>query len=418
MTQPPSTLPDPAIAAVEHARRVWHLSPPLDVAWAPGRVNLLGEHTDYNDGFVLPIAISRVVAVAGQISSSSSSSSSSSDQLVSLYSAQYDQSTTFRLNQLPSPQEPQDQPRWALYVAGVLAELGDAGVPLPGFTAAIDGDVPIGAGVSSSAALVMATLLWLDRALHLGTKPLDLARLGQCAEARGTGVRVGILDHAASILGRPGQAVLLDCRSLEYEYYPCDLPGVGMMLCETGVERSLATSAYNQRREECEAAVAAVRAALAAEGDSRRITALRDVTEHDLLRLGGTIPLPARQRAWHVVMENRRALAAAQALRECDAARFGDLVLASHASLRDNYAVSISELDTVVEIATRDPGALGSRMVGAGFGGAVLIVAQEDLLAELTARLMAEYPARSGRQPAIHPIEAAGGPGHFTIPVA
>ena len=407
MSQAP-VLPAPAAEAVELARRVLRLEGTLMAAWAPGRVNLIGEHTDYNEGFALPIGIDRVVALAGQLSLRSP------DPAVRLYSALHREETSFRLDRLPSAREPENLPLWALYVAGALGELRERGVTLGGFSACISGDVPAGHGLSSSAALVMATLLWLDSAFQLDIEPLELASIGQRAETRGTGVRVGILDHAASVLSRPDHAVLIDCRSLSYELIPFQLPEVSLLICDSGVERSLAASAYNQRRLECEAAVASIGAALAAE-DERCVSALRDVTSHDLSRLGGRIPPPARQRAWHVVTENQRVQEAVAALRRHDARSFGELVLASHASLRDNYEVSSTELDTLVELATRSPGALGARVVGAGFGGGVLIVTPESVQAEVIERLQTLYPARTGRQPEIRRIRPAGGSGSAQV---
>lgn len=401
-------LPAPAAEAVELARRVLRLDGTLMTAWAPGRVNLIGEHTDYNEGFVLPIGIERVVALAGQLSRQSP------EPTVRLYSALHQEVISFRLDRLPSSREPEDLPLWALYVAGVLGELQERGVPLCGFSACISGDVPAGHGLSSSAALVMATLLWLDATLQLDFEPLELASTGQRAETRGTGVRVGILDHAASVLSRPDHAILIDCRSLTYEPIPFELPEVCLLICDSGVERSLATSAYNQRRLECEAAVTAISATLTGE-EERSVSSLRDVTSLDLLRLGGHIPQPARQRAWHVVTENQRVQEAVAALRRHDARGFGALVLASHASLRDNYEVSSIELDTLVELATRPPGAYGARVVGAGFGGGVLIVTPESVQDEVTVRLQTLYPARTGRQTEIYRVRPAGGSGSMPV---
>ncbi|MGO8948303.1 MAG: galactokinase [Ktedonobacterales bacterium] len=401
-------LPAPAALATDQARSRFGITGPLLASWAPGRVNLIGEHTDYNEGYVLPIAIERVVALAGQLLSDPE------DRTVRLYSSHHDQSTAFPLDQLPSAVEPGGQPLWALYVAGVLGELQSEGIPLRGFSASIAGDVPTGQGLSSSAALVIATVLWLDEALQLRRTPLELARLGQLAETRGTGVRVGIMDHAASVLGRPDHAVLIDCRSLAYQAIPFDLPSSSLLICDSGVERSLASSAYNERRRECEIAVSVLQSALAAEGIDPPL-ALRDVTRHQLRRLGGRIPEPARQRAWHVVTENDRTLSAVEALREQNATRFGELILASHSSLRDNYAVSCGELDALVEIATQAPGAYGARVVGAGFGGGVLIVAPLELQEQISERIYSSYPARSGREPEILPIRPAGGPGHATV---
>jgi galactokinase len=227
-------------------------------------------------------------------------------------------------------------------------------------------------------------------------------------------VRVGILDHAASVLSRPDHAVLIDCRSLTYEPIPFELPGVALLICDSGVERSLAASAYNQRRLECEAAITSIAAILTGE-EERHVSALRDVTTRDLLRLGGRIPRPARQRAWHVVTENRRVEEAVAALRRHDGRSFGELVLASHASLRDSYDVSSAELDTLVELATQSPGAYGARVVGAGFGGGVLVVTPAAAQAEVTERLQTLYPARTGRQPEIYRIRPAGGSGSMPI---
>jgi galactokinase len=418
-------LPAPAQIAVEGARSRLDLSSgPLLAAWAPGRVNLIGEHTDYNGGYVLPIAIENVVAVAGQLRQPTDPPEMTST--VHLYSHHHDQMATLRLDQLPSAARPADQPLWALYIAGVLGELIRAGIRLQGFAASIAGDVPTGQGLSSSAALVMASLLWLNAALELRIPPLEMAQLGQRSEERGTGVRVGILDHAASVLGRPGLAVLIDCRSLAYRSIPCDLPEVSLLICDSGVERSLAASAYNERRHECEIALQALASALIAEareayGRSDRSnpyqppTSLRDITIHDLRRLGGRIPAPARQRAWHVVTENVRTLGAVEALESQDVRRLGELMLASHASLRDQYAVSSSELDALVEISTQPPPAYGARLVGAGFGGGVLILAPESVEAQIRQRLAVQYPERSGRPAKIMRIRPAGGPGLATL---
>ncbi len=398
-------IPAPATLAAQHARQVLRLDGELLAGWAPGRVNLIGEHTDYNDGWVLPVAVDRVVALAGQPATEPDAME------MQLFSVHHGEMATFSASRPPSADDPQDVPLWARYIAGIVAEARTAGHQVRGFTAAIAGDVPVGGGMSSSAALSVAALTWLDAAFHLNLDPLAMARLAQRAETRGSGVRVGILDQAASVLGRPGQAALIDCRSLGYSYVPLNLPDVGLLICETGVERSLASSAYNQRRAECEEAVAAFTHAVRDEGDTRDIAALRDVSEQDYLRLAGHIPEPARRRARHVIAENARTLRAVEVLKAGDAAAFGQLVLESHASLRDDYAVSCPELDAVVEIATSIPGTLGARLVGAGFGGSALIVARSEAVEVVAAALRERYPARSGLQPEIHRVAAAGGTG-------
>ncbi len=400
----PSPIPPPAvIPAVASAHADLGLSGEMRAAWAPGRVNLIGEHTDYNDGFVLPIAIERTVALAGQ---------GVSGRGVRLHSVHHGETATFALDASPSARDPAGVPVWARYVAGVVAEAQAAGLPVRGFTAAIAGDVPLGGGMSSSAALIVATLTWLAEANGWNLAPLDLARLGQRAEQRGTGVQVGIMDHAVSLLGRSGQAILLDCRSLEYRYIPFQDATARLLICETGVEHALAASSgYNTRRQECHEATLRFAELL----PERAIRSLRDVTERDVARLAHHLPDPLRQRARHVVTENARVLASVAALEAGDMSRLGALVLASHASLRDDYAVSVPELDRVVEIATRRPEIPGARMIGAGFGGSVLIVLSQHDVANVQADLREMYVTPNGAPPAMHLLAPAGGPGTMLI---
>jgi galactokinase len=372
-------------------------------------VNLIGEHTDYNDGWVLPITVARAIAFVGQLNPDAH------DTTIRLFSSRYQETVTFDAMRLPCAADPQNIPGWARYVAGAVGALHAHGIPTRGFSAALDGDIPGSGGMSSSAALLIAALTWFNSALRLDLAPLDLAKIGQQAETLGSGVQVGILDQAASVLGRPGHATLIDCRSMEYEYIPFDLKDTRFLICDTAVERTLASSGYNERRAQCEAAIEALQAALRAEGDLRELRALRDVTWHDYLRLAGHIPEPDRWRARHVVLENQRVLGAVAALRAGDAPRFGELILQSHASLRDDYAVSCPELDAVVEIATAVPGALGARLIGAGFGGAAMIVAQSNSAENIQATLQTQYPARTGKQPTIFEAIPDGGPGTAVI---
>lgn len=397
-------LPGPVTTANEAARRALGLTGDLLTGWAPGRVNLIGEHTDYNDGWVLPVAIERVVALAGQIRS---------EPIIRLYSTHHGETATFTLDRLPTAADPQEVPLWARYIAGAVGEARDEGWPLAGFDVAIAGDVPLGGGMSSSAALLIATLTWLTRAFDITSAPIELAQIAQRAEIRGSGVKVGILDQAASVLGMPGMATLIDCRTMDYRPIPIKFTDVALLICESGVERSLAggDGKYNERVAECQEAVDAIVEALRAEGDQREIAKLRDVTHADFLRLAGHIAGPARQRARHIIAENARTLRAAEALEAGDAETFGTLVLESHASLRDDYAVSVVQLDDIVEIATHVPGVLGARLVGAGFGGGTLIVVREPSVAAVVEALATQYPERTGLQPEIHRVAPAGGPG-------
>jgi galactokinase len=414
MSDAPRPLPAPArLALAAYRERLARRgsSGPITVAWAPGRANLIGEHTDYNDGYVLPVAVDRVVAIAGRARRGS---------LTRCYSVHHGRYAT--LASTPAallgdgPDTPvaatRQDPLWPRYIRGVLAELAalpDA--PLtPAFAAAIAGDVPVGGGLSSSAALEVATATFAAALGGPVLPPLELARLCQRAEHRGTGVRVGIMDQAASRLGRPGHALLLDCRSLAAEYVPVALPGVALAVFDTAVPHTLATSGYNERRAQCEQAVAIFAPVLTGEDPNRQVRALRDVTRDDLARHGALLPEVLLRRARHVVTENTRVLAAVEALRAGDSHTLGALLYASHASLRDDYAVSCPELDAVVEIAATVSGVLGARMMGGGFGGSALILAREDALAALGMALALEYPRRVHRSGTLHICRVGGGP--------
>jgi galactokinase len=402
------SLPPTVATATSSARRDLALVGDLLAGWAPGRVNLIGEHTDYNDGFVLPIAIERTVALVGKLAEDPA------DMAVQLFSVHHNATATFSASDPPTADAPGDVPLWARYVAGAVSEARAAGVPVRGFRAAIAGDVPLGAGLSSSAALIQATLIWLDAALGLHLAPMERARIGQRAETRGSGVRVGILDHAASALGRPGFAVCIDCRALTYAYFPFTFANTALLVCETGVERSLTTVGYNGRRSECEAAARIFADLLANEGRTG-VRSLRDMEQHDYRRLAGGVPEPLRRRARHVISENDRVMNAQIALEVQNAAGLAIYVMESHASLRDDFEVSSPELEAVVRIATRRDWHIGARLLGAGFGGSVLIVTPTKRQAAIQADLAQEYRTPAGTPPIIHAVTPAGGPG--TAPV-
>ena len=327
------------------------------VASAPGRVNLIGEHTDYNGGFVLPCAVGRRVATA---------LGKGGDEL---YSADFEESR---------PLGEKDS-SWADYPRGVVWALGEEGHEIGGMRAAFAGDVPLGSGLSSSAAIEAATALALNELLGLRMDRRDLAVACQRAENEYLGVNSGIMDQYASLLCEAGAALLVDCRSLEAESVPLDLEeaGLSLLVCDTRVERGLADTGYNDRRETCEKAARAL-----------GVEELRDATEEDLERLSGE----QLKRARHVVSENARVLEAVDALRAEDFQAFGRLMYASHASLRDDYEVSTPELDAFVECAEKNE-APGARLTGAGFGGcAIALLPSENVenLSEATLRTFSE----------------------------
>lgn len=412
-----SELPQPAQQALAAYRARFdaaadRASAAVTVAWAPGRINLIGEHTDYNDGLVLPVAVDRVVALAGRAVPGDETR---------CYSLHHDQRVSLAHPRTGALEAVANPPLWSRYISGVLAELAalpvsaGAAAVTPAFDAALAGDVPLGGGMSSSAALEVAVATFAAAIGGPALDPLSTAKLCQRAEQAGTGAQVGILDQAASCLGRADHALLLDCRDLAYEYIPVHLPGVLLAVYDTGVAHSNATSGYNQRRRECEDAVRLLARAIAADAPERSIAALRDITEDDLLRYGGALPETLLRRARHVVSENARVLAAVDALRARQVDALGALLFASHASLRDDYAVSCAELNVAVEIARGVPGVIGARMMGGGFGGSALILVQVAAQPALAAAFDARYTQQTGRVGSLHVCQIAGGPQHVSV---
>jgi galactokinase len=355
--------------------------PPDILAIAPGRVNLIGDHTDYNDGCVLPAAIDRYVAVAA---------SPGTDGLLVVHSVAHASLLRFSMDRLhPSTADP-----WSNYVQGVAAHLQRNGVKLQGASLSIAGTVPPGAGLSSSAALELATCSAL---ITLAGGTLDLlaqARLCRDAEHEFAGVQCGIMDQFASALGRRGHALLLDCRSLTSEYIPFPA-GAALVVCHSGVDRALAGSAYNLRREECRLGVGLLRQAIPS------LKSLRDVTPEQFAEHAHLLSPPIRQRCRHVITENARVLESAAALRQNDLPVFGKLMYQSHLSLRNDYEVSCSELDTIVNICAEADGVYGARLTGAGFGGCAVCLVDASAADELMERLLREYSAGTSRIPLI-----------------
>jgi galactokinase len=392
-------------------------SGPAGAAWAPGRVNLIGEHTDYNDGFVLPIAVDRVTVFAGR---------ARRDGVIRTWSTHFKEYAQFSLDGLPGTFEQQRDtlPGWARYILAVVTELIRAGMPLSGFDAVLNGDVPVGGGLSSSAALEVATVqacaLFSGGYFKLGTEgamlqPMEVATLCQRAEHIASGLRSGILDQAASCLGRPGKATLIDCRSLDYRYLPFADPDISLVVIDTSVRRELASSAYNERRQQCEEASRLLSDLIMQHEPgneaARSIRALRDISQEQFERYGSDLPEVLRKRAGYVIAEDERVLQAAQLLEQGNVEALGPLLWQSHAGLRDEYEVSCVELDTLVEIAHQVPGVLGARMLGGGFGGCTINLVRNEAVEPLSRAVEEQYPARTGRQASIEICKAAGGPG-------
>ena len=414
--------PIPAQAALEQFPLVFadgvEYSGPLGAAWAPGRVNLIGEHTDYNDGYVLPIAVDRVSAFAGR---------ARNDETIRLWSTHFQTAAHFSLANLPQSfdQQRKHLAGWARYVLGVVSELRGKGILLSGFDAVIAGDVPLGGGMSSSAALEVATAyacaLFSAEHFSIGTEegatltPMQVAEACQHAEQIASGVQCGILDQAASCLGQPEKALLLDCRSLDYHYLPFNAPYISLMVIDTGVRRELAASAYNERRRQCEEAARMLRdSILQHEPDNepaRTITALRDISQEQFERYAAALPEVLRKRAGYVIAEDARVLETVKLLEANAFEAIGELLWQSHAGLRDDYEVSCEELDALVEIAHSVQGVLGARMLGGGFGGCTINLLHDADVEALRHAVEDQYPARTGRIATIDTCRAAGGPG-------
>ena len=337
--------------------------PPDVTADAPGRVNLIGEHTDYNGGFVMPSALPQRTSVA---------LARRRDDRVRVVSAELGEDE-FRLGQEAR------RGTWIDYVQGMTHALADV-APLSGFNALVRSDVPMGSGLSSSAALEIAVGRALRNAFALEIDDIQLARAGQRAEHELAGAPVGIMDQIASSLGNTQTALFLDTRSLEYEYLPL-VQGSALVVVHSGTVHRHASGEYAQRRTECHQAAAQL-----------GVAELRDVDPAEMTRIEA-LPEPLNRRARHVVTENARVLAAVDAMRRGDVRALGALFFASHASLRDDFEVSVPAIDTMVEIARRTAGVHGARLTGGGFGGSVVIIADADVAASAAASIAAEYHA-------------------------
>jgi galactokinase len=382
---PVSSLADTASAGFES--RFNHA--PVGVWSAPGRVNLIGEHTDYNDGFVLPFAIDRRTVVA---------LSPREDRQIRIASSFADEAVSLSLDELI----PENLHGWSAYPLGVAWALGQFGADLStvqGFEAYVDSDVPIGAGLSSSAAIESATAFALNEVWNLGMDRRTLARVGQLAENRAVGAPTGIMDQSASLLGSADSAVFLDCRTLESEVVPLGFESAGLelVIIDTKVSHSHATGGYSARRASCEAGAKAM-----------GVPALRDLSVDDLARAREILDDETFRRVRHVVTEDQRVLDTVATVRSEGAVAIGALLDASHVSMRDDFEISVPQLDLAVETA-RSAGALGARMTGGGFGGAAIALTPHELVPAVTAAVTESFAAAGYATPDIFVVHAADG---------
>ena len=369
---------------------------PETIMRAPGRVNLIGEHTDYNDGFVFPVAIDRDIMVASR---------RRDDGIVRVYSLDFDAIVEFPIDDIQYDSEN----KWSNYPRGVASVLQEDGYKISGLDAAITGNIPLGAGLSSSAAMEVAMAMTFEAVGELDIDPVEMALMCQKAENHFVGVNCGIMDQFISRMGRKDHALLLDCRSLEFELVNLNLEGIKIVVCNTGVERGLVDSEYNERRRECERGVKIL------EGLLPGIKALRDVEISDFHKYKNRLPEITEMRCEYVIEENIRVLEGVQLLTQGDIVGFGILMNESHIGLRDEYEVSCPELDAMVTIAWSTEGVIGSRMTGAGFGGCTVSLVMEDAVDELIQKVKRDYPKRTGLQPEIYVCNVEDGAGKVEV---
>jgi len=339
-------------------------------AYAPGRAELLGNHTDYNEGFVLAIAVDRGTTINGQ---------PRDDRNIRLHSCELDLTQEISLDLLAA----EKVAPWSRYTLGVVDQFLRNDLPVGGFDAEISGNLPLGAGLSSSASLENATVLFLAQAFGAKLDPMQMARFSQKAEHDFVGVRCGLLDQITSLLSKAGHTTFIDCRTFEVQHVPLH-DKVSIILANSGVKHALVAGEYNERRSDCEAAAHAL-----------GVTALRDATTDLLKSHQSTLADRIYRRALHIVGENERVLAGSEALRQDNLARFGELMLASHESSRLNFENSCPELDQLVEAARRIPGVYGVRLSGGGFGGATINLVEKGREEEIIQALTAALPGLS-----------------------
>ncbi len=356
---------------------------------SPGRVNLIGEHTDYNEGFVLPAATDRsvVFAISPRV-----------DTSCRIISLDFGQEVRFDIQDLSrSPL------RWPDYLAGVVDQLARGGYRVRGFQCVFGGDIPIGAGMSSSAAVEGGLAFALNVLFGLRIDTVELARLARRAENEFVGLECGIMDQFINLHGRENRVLKLDCRSLEFEYFPFERSDLRIVVADTMVRRELASSEYNVRRRQCEEGVALLRKY------APSVRSLRDVGLCLLEEHRAELDPTVYRRCDYVIRENIRVEQACRNLLDGDFRKFGELMSASHAGLRDGYEVSSPELDILVEAAGLVEGVLGARMMGAGFGGCVVSLVEEGAVPAFRERVARAYETATGKVPAIHVVAIADG---------
>ncbi|HLP95791.1 MAG TPA: galactokinase [Saprospiraceae bacterium] len=360
------------------------------IARAPGRINLIGEHTDYNAGYVLPGAIDKAIWFAA---------GKRTDAAFHFFAADLDQS--FRAES--GATQFQQEKTWTNYLLGVISEARKDGIHPGGINLVFGSDIPLGAGLSSSAALESGVLFLLNELYQLGLSRMDIVKLAQRGENEFVGMKCGIMDMFASVMGRENHVVRLDCRNLQYEYFPFDAPDVSLVLCDSGVKHALVDSEYNTRRAECEEGVRILQSVDAS------LKSLRDVSPEFLSRHAAMLPPVILQRCIYVVEEIRRVTLACEALLHHDMTTLGQLMFETHSGLQRDYQVSCPEIDFLVEEARKNPSVLGARMMGGGFGGCTINLVKKEAVPGFVAQMQEAYQQNYQRKLKTYPVQLTNG---------
>jgi galactokinase len=357
---------------------------------APGRINLIGEHTDYNDGFVLPVAIDRFIFMAGR---------QRDDKKLIIYAEDKNRKVETNCDEI----FPKKDIKWANYSLGVYYFLKKEKYKLKGAEILLKGEIPIGKGLSSSAALEVSTCYLLSLLFNLRIEPVKMAKLCQKAENEFVGMPCGIMDQFISILGKEGNALFLDCRDLSYDYIPIGADDINIMVTDSGVKRELTSSPYKKRRNECYTAVELLKKFMP------QLNSLRDLSIEQFKKYEDILPDVLRKRVKHVIFEDERVNKSAQFLKKGQLQEFGKLMYESHASLKNDYEVSCKELDILIEIAKICKGVIGSRMTGAGFGGSTVTLVEKDKSEEVKHITKQQYFKKTGINPDIYICDIVDG---------
>jgi len=366
---------------------------PLKSVQAPGRINLIGGHVDYNKGFVLPVAINRYIYMAGR---------KREDEKIFLYANDVGEKLQTTLSQITH----QKDKKWANYLLGVIQLLQkEYNHPLKGMEILFQGDIPVGKGLSSSAALEVATAYLLSSLFDFPWEPLKMTKLCQRAENEFVGMPCGIMDQFICVFGKKNKALFLDCQDLSFSYVPIKSDEANILIADTGVKRELTSSPYKKRRGECETAVKLLQKFLP------EIASLRDLSPKDLENYEDHLPATLRKRARHVVSENQRVLKSVELLGKGKLSDFGKLIYESHHSSKHHYEVSCRELDLLVDLCKKQTGVLGARLSGAGFGGAIVSLVKKEESERIANFLVQEYAKQIGLKAEVYLCEVVDGVG-------